>query len=436
MRRLLKLALSLVLVAAAAVAFLVLLPLRNPHPPLRLPQQTAFLADATIYLSPDLPPLHHSSILIRNGRIAEVGPNLTPPPGTTLLPCNQCTVTAGFWNAHVHFTQPVWSLAAYKPAATLNASLQDMLTSRGFTTVVDTGSNPIDTISLRRRIETGALLGPFIYTAGAAQYPPHALPFYLRRTQPWFIQRLSPQPETPAAAAAAAEKNIARGADVLKLFTGSYLEPDTIVSMPVANARAAIQVAHAHGQLAFAHPSSLAGILVARDSGVDILAHAADTTDGVTPEILTTLVSRQMAMTPTLKMFGTTVTTKPAYLNPIFEEVRQFHTLGGTIIFGTDVGYMTDYSTTDEFTYLQRSGLSQMDILRMLTLAPATRFGVAADCGDQCKGTIHPGALADLTILASDPATDPAAFSNVAATVRTGRLIYTRPLTTASHFIK
>lgn len=82
-------------------------------------------------------------------------------------------------------------------------------------------------------------------------------------------------------------------------------------------------------------------------SGVDVLAHAPDTTEGIDAPLLGSMVSRHMAMIPTLKMFATTVTTKPEYLLPIYAEVRQFHELGGTLMFGTDVGYMTGYRTED-----------------------------------------------------------------------------------------
>jgi len=389
------------------------------HPTLQLPTGTLAIRDVKVYVSPDQPPLEHASILIRDGRIAAVGPNIEIPAGTQILACDHCIVTAGFWNAHVHFTERHWVGAAFKPAAELERHLQTMLTSRGFTTVVDVGSNPYDTVSLRRRIETGQLLGPYIYSALAAQYPPHGIPFYLRDTLPKPLQLLMPQPNTPAEAASDEEANIARGADVLKLFTGSYVEHNDVKPMPLANAQAAVKVAHAHGQLAFAHPSNLTGVLIARDAGVDVLAHAADDTDGVTTQILQSLIDRHMAMVPTLKMFRTTVTTDPAYLNPIYAEVHQFHTLGGDLLFGTDVGYMTDYSTQDEFTALGLSGLNVMDILRMLTTAPAARFHVEAD-----KGRVVPGQLADLVLLGSDPADNPANFSDVRITLRSGRVIY------------
>jgi len=392
------------------------------HPALQLPTGTLAIRDAKIYVSPEQPPLEHASILIRDGRIAAVGPNIDIPATTPTVACDHCVVTAGFWNNHVHFTEPHWVGAAFKPAAQLESHIQTMLTSRGFTTVVDVGSNPYDTVSLRRRIETGELLGPSIYSALAAQYPPHGIPFYLRNTLPKPLQLLMPQPDTPAQAASDEEANIARGADVLKLFTGSYVEHNDIKPMPLANAQAAVNVAHMHGQLAFAHPSNLTGVLIARDAGVDILAHAADDAEGVTPQILQSLIDHHMAMVPTLKMFRTTVTTNPAYLNPIYAEVHQFHALGGDLLFGTDVGYMRDYTTQDEFTALGLSGLNAMDILRMLTTTPAARFHVEAD-----KGRVAAGQLADLVLLGSDPADNLTNFSDVRITLRSGRILYQKP---------
>jgi len=421
LRRLAALAAILLALVCVAAYLIVLWPLRDPHPAIRLGDQTLAIRDATVYPSPDDPPLRHVSILIRDGYIADIGPNLAIPANARILPCNACFVTAGFWNVHVHFTQPRWQWAAFKSSATLNAQLTDMLSSRGFTTVADLGSDLRNTLSLRRRIESGDLLGPFIYTAGAAQYPPHGIPYYLRDTLPPLLIHLMPQPDTPAQAAEDERLNIGRGADLLKLFTGSYIARGHVLPMPAANARAAVQVAHDHHQLAFAHPSNLEGVLIARDAGVDVLAHAADEANGVTPQILESLIDRHMAMVPTLKMFATTVTSDPAYLNPIYAEVRQFHAAGGQLLFGTDVGYMTDYTTAGEFEGLTQSGLTPQDILRMLTTAPAQRFHVS----DQ-KGRVLSGRLADLVILTADPYANPANFAAVQTTLRSGIVTYNR----------
>jgi imidazolonepropionase-like amidohydrolase len=405
---------------AAALYLFLLWPLRNPHPAAQPAHGTLAIRDVKIYPSPDTAPIEHGIILVRDGIIIETGLNTTAIPGNAqILSCDHCVATAGFWNAHIHFTEPKWNLAPWKSAPALNAQLADMLTSRGFTTVVDTGSDLRVTVSLRRRIESGDLLGPKIYTAGAAVYPPNGVPYYLRDALPFYLMWFMAQPATPDEAARIAERNRANGADLLKLFTGSYIERGTVLPMPEAIARAAVAVAHPQGQLVFSHPSDLAGTKVAIESGVDVLAHAPDTTDGIDAALLARMVARHMAMIPTLKMFATTVTAKPGYLQPIYAVVRQFHMLRGELMFGTDVGYMTDYRTDDEFRALAECGLNARDILRMLTTAPAARFGVAAD-----RGTVARGKVADLVLLDRDPDSDVTAFAHVRFTVRNGRILY------------
>jgi imidazolonepropionase-like amidohydrolase len=386
--------------------------------PMRKPARTIAIQDATIYVSPDKPPLQNATLVARDGRIVAAGTDISVPAGAQVLPCRGCTVTAGFWNAHMHFTEPKWADAVSQPRAKLNAQLADMLTSRGFTTVVDLGSDLRVTGALRQRIQNGDLEGPRIYTAGTPLYPENGIPYYVRNSVPAEILKLLNQPSTPAEAVREVESNISRGTDVLKLFTGSYIARGKIKPMREDIARAAVEVAHRRGQIAFAHPSNLDGVKVALDSGVDVLAHAPDTTDGITDAFIADM-ARKATMIPTLKMFGATVVKDPAYLDPIYSIVRRFHQDGGNLMFGTDVGYMTDYSTADEFAALEKCGLTSMDILRMLTLAPAAKL----DVSDQ-KGTLEPGKLADFVVLGSDPAKGVQAFSDVLVTVRSGKVIW------------
>ncbi len=419
MRLFLKLQIPILLLVAIAY-FLILWPLHNPHPKFVFPEGTLAIRDVRIYITPDSDPIEHATVLARTGIIVAAGQNIAIPQDTNIVECPNCTVTAGFWNSHIHFTEPKWNNAAFKSAGMLNAQLADMLTSRGFTTVVDLSSDPRQTISLRRRIETGDLKGPLIYTAGQGMYPPHGIPYYLGDL-PFYVRWLLPQPETPEAAAKIEERNIRIGADVLKLFTGSIVSPHEVLPMPLDIASGAVEAAHRHGQIAFAHPTNLAGTRVALDSGIDVLAHAPSSPRGIDKAFIQSIVDRHRSMIPTLKMFATTASTDPEFLQPIYAVVRQFHALGGDFMFGTDVGYMTDYSTADEFKALAESGLNYRDMLRMLTVAPAARFNVTA-----LKGTITPGKLADLVVLDGDPATDIGAFSRVHYTIRSGRLIYER----------
>jgi imidazolonepropionase-like amidohydrolase len=411
---------SIFVLIVVAVWTIEIYPRHDSHPPLRLAHGVLAIQHARIYVSPTDPPIADGTVLIRDGLIAEVGPNVALPADAQKVACNGCTVAAGFWNAHVHFTEPKWQWTQWKSADKLNAQLADMFLSRGFT-VVDLGSNPADTFAIRRRIEQGDLRGPYIYTAGTALYPPHGIPFYLKETLPRWMTAIMPQPATPAAAQAIVRRNLASGADVTKLFTGSWVERGHVLPMPLNIVRGAVETTHLNGKIVFAHPSNLAGTQAAVQGGVDVLAHVPDDTRGITPELFATMARQNMGMVPTLKMFTTTVTSDPHYMDPMYAEVRQFKADGGALIFGTDVGYMSDYSTEREFIELARCGLGWQDVLAMLTTNPAARLGQRSQ-----EGTIAPGKLADLTILSADPAADLINFSKVQAVVRSGAVVWQR----------
>ncbi len=82
-----------------------------------------------------------------------------------------------------------------------------------------------------------------------------------------------PQPPTPDEAVQVVKTEIAGGADVIKLFTGSLVERDQVKLMPEPIASAAVSEAHAHDRLVFSHPSNIEGAQVAIDARVDVLAH-------------------------------------------------------------------------------------------------------------------------------------------------------------------
>ena len=374
--------------------------------------QNLAIVNATVYASPQAPAQSGVTVLIRDGKIAAVGKHLRIPNGTATLPCDGCVVLAGFWNAHVHFMEPKWDDAAHQPAEKLTAQIEAMLTHSGFTTVVDTGSDGENTIALRRRIESGEISGPRIFTSGAPIFPAHALPFYLDGLSAELRSKLG-QPETPAQATAFVDRNAALGTDIVKLFTGSIVKPNQVTPMSVPIAKAAADEAHRRGQLVFAHTSNLEGTQVAVESGVDVLAHAPEQYEGIDEAFLRTMVARRTTIIPTLMLFSHDST-----IAEIRAEVKRFHSLGGRLVYGTDTGFLPDYDQGEEFRQLAQSGLSFREILAMLTTAPAELFHAGS-------GKVEPGAAGDLTVLSADPASgDPAAFTKVLYTIRGGRVIF------------
>jgi imidazolonepropionase-like amidohydrolase len=187
--------------------------------------------------------------------------------------------------------------------------------------------------------------------------------------------------------------------------------------MGAAVARAAAGEAHERGKLVFAHASNLAGLEVALDASVDVLAHALDDERGWDETHVARMRAINMAMIPTLKLFGGQEFTK--YIQ---QEVGIYARAGGQILFGTDVGYLTDYDTSDEFVLMGGAGLDWRAILASLTTAPAARFGES-----ERRGRVAAGQDADLVVLSVDPAADVGAFAEVRYTIRGGRVVYSAP---------
>ena len=365
--------------------------------------QDLAITGATVYSAPDAAARSGVTVLIRHGVVAGIGKHSQVPKGVETISCQGCVVLAGFWNAHVHFMEPKWNDAANQPAEKLTRQMIEMVTHSGFATVVDTGSDGENTVALRRRVESGEVLGPRILTAGIPLFPAHALPYYLAEL-PAELKAKMAQPETAADAAKVVDTNRAAGYDIVKLFTGSIVGPDHIIPMQVAIARAAVTEAHSHGQLVFSHTTNLEGTKVAIDAGVDVLAHTPEITSGIDEAMLRRMIAQHMTIIPTLKLFS---------LDDNIADIRglayRYHQLGGRLVYGTDTGFLLDYDQSEEFRQLMQAGFGFRDVLAMLTTAPAELFHLS-----QREGKVLPGMRGDLTILSEDPASGhPEAFTKV-----------------------
>jgi len=369
---------------------------------------------AKIYTSPTDPPISNGTVVIRGEKIEAVGKtnSLQIPVGAKQIDCKGAVITAAFQNSHVHFTEPKWTDAGKQPAEKLTQQLFDMFVRYGFTTVVDTGSLLPNTVSIRNRIASSEVRGPRILTAGVPLYPPYGIPYYLDDLPPE-VRKIIPQPATPAAAVSVVDNDLAGGADIIKLFTGSWIERGKVKPMLVDVATAAAEEAHKHGKLVFTHPSNVAGLEVALAAYVDVLAHSIEDMRGWNNSYLTQMKAANMTLIPALKLFGS-----DDDLPGILDEVGSYQRMGGQILFGTDVGFLTDYDPSNEYSLMSRAGLTPMQILASLTTAPAERFGES-----DRRGRIAKGMDADLVVLESDPLEGATNFAKVRTTYRAGRSI-------------
>jgi imidazolonepropionase-like amidohydrolase len=381
--------------------------------------ETLVLAGGTVYPSPDAAPLADAVVIATDGVITAIGRRNEAqiPKDARVIDCTGKTVVAGFWNSHVHFTPAAWKNAAGAPAAALEQSMREMLTKWGFTTVWDLGSDPDDSLPLRRRINAGEVAGPTIFLAGN-MFPKGGHPVYVPSEVPL------PEVATPDEAAKRARDFLAMGHDGIKLFTGAFMGDKPVVNMDTAVAKGAVDIAHAQGKPAFAHPQNKAGVETVIAAGVDVMAHTVPSQpDGYTPEQLARFKSQGIALIPTLSLF-TTVVLDPAVTARIVaatvNQLKQFLENGGVVLFGTDVGFIKIYDTTLEYELMHRA-LGERQVLATLTTNPAQYFKAAR------KGRVEQGFDADFAVLDGDPMADVRNLAKVAYTIRAGRVIYQKP---------
>lgn len=378
--------------------------------------QSLALWGATVYPDPQSPPVRDCIVLARAGRIVAVGSTVTIPSEATSIDCRGCTIVAGFWNCHVHFFERKWADAETIPPDELREQLSDF-TRYGFTTVFDLSSLLHNTNALRARIASG-LDGPRILTTGEGLLPPKGLP-------PAAVLRVLGTMDTPLPEVANAHRAgdvaahlIDDQADGVKLFVsaqgGGTLGIDVM--------RAAVDKAHARGKTAFAHVNTPVDVASALEAGIDVIAHTTPSGEW-DAALLQAMKLAGVALTPTLHLWQHVMrhdrhSVRERYVRAGVEQLRSWHALGGTVLFGTDYGAV-GADPGSEYALMRDAGMDFSAILASLTTAPPQRFGETTRYGRVAEGYV-----ADLVVLGGDPSMNLSALREVTYTVRGGEIVY------------
>ena len=377
-------------------------------------ERALVLQGAKVYPSPTAGPIDNAVVLIQHGQIVAVGrrTELKAPTSAQVIDCTGKVIVAGFWNSHVHF-ETGWQAIAQVPAGQVEAHLHEMLTRWGFTTVWDLGSDPANTLALRQRINSREVPGPQILMAGDI-FPQNGHPVYLP------AEMQLPEAASPQQAEQMAGQYMKMGLDGMKLFTGAFMGDKPVVNMDTSIVKAAADVAHAAGKPVFAHPQNRIGVDNALAGGVDVLAHTIPSEGSFTADELARMKQQHTALIPTLTLWTTVVSEQviaDKLVSSGVDETKTYFSEGGTILFGTDVGFQSRYDTAQEYEYMGRA-MGWRDILASLTSNPSAFFKQPS------KGRVEKGMSADLVVLDADPASDVRNFSKVEYTIREGEIIY------------
>jgi imidazolonepropionase-like amidohydrolase len=392
------------------------------------------LVGGTIYTSPTDQPIRDGVVLIAGGKIAAVGrrASVQVPRGTNVIDATGSTITAGFWNSHVHFLERMWMDPAKVPASDLTRQFQMMLTQYGFTSVFDIWSSLENTRQLRDRVESGEVAGPRIRATGPAMFPRGDAATALMEIAPpatWATLGFMPHEriQLPRVADAAEAGTIARklldeGADGLKLYTGAFGPKGGGVADGVL--QALVKEGHSRGKPVFVHPTSADGLMASVRAGVDVLAHTTPQSGPWNESVLAAMKQARVALIPTLSFWRyqarhERISAADALEEAAIGQLRSWVGAGGVVLYGTDLGWVTIYDPTVEYVLMAKAGMTFPQILASLTTAPAERFGDAKQLG-----RIAPGFSADLAVLKNDPSKDIRALAAVDYTIRDGKIIY------------
>src|SRR5262249_13583635 len=230
------------------------------------------------------------------------------------------------------------------------------------TSVFDTGSDRQNTRTIRDRIEAGEVAGPKIQSTGPILYPKGIADISDAQLQMLGFMKFS-SPESKAAGQGhdEATKLLDSGTDAIKLYAVPFFAPT--ISIPESAIAAATAEAHGRGKLAFAHPTNRQGLLASVNNGVDIIVHTTPQSRPWDDAVLTAMKQRKVALIPTLKLWRYELRHDRASLREQFTQtgvgqLRRWVSAGGAVLFGTDVGYMSDYDPTDEYLLMAEAGMS------------------------------------------------------------------------------
>ena len=375
-------------------------------------------------------PVANSTVLVRDGRIAEIGVNLPIPADMTVIDAKGKTLLPGFIDAHLHLCMGDKDLSI--PGSGLPLGLADHAGLRvlksydyalknlnaGFTTLRDAGDYTDNTMQVKKAIDQGIVHGPRIISSN----------MFLSTTgghndlYPWFLQRTDNPKNNcdgPVEVLKAVRYQIHRGAEWVKFFaTGGIMDPHLKQEFNDEEIAIIVRETHARQKKVFAHCMWEQGTLAAVRAGIDSVEHGARLTE----EIIDEMVKRGTWYVPTLCVLDASATMGRDYglseyycgrakwfYDSNLEGVKMAKERGVKIAFGSDSGFNAQKHGTNgrEFIQYVKAGFTPMEAIVCATRNNAEMLDLLDEIG-----TVETGKLADLVLVDGDPLADISILAN------------------------
>ena len=387
------------------------------------------------------------SIVIEDGKVLSLGP-MTAGAGHVDLSQHACL--PGLIDMHVHLTNEsrkqvdmLRDTLTLEPTdfALRSVGMAERTLMAGFTTVRDLGASEGLSVSLKRAIDSGAVKGPRMFTAGKsiATTGGHADPSNL------LSQRFNrafgePGPVDGVVNSADQGRQAVRyrykeGADLIKVTaSGGVLSQARSGHNPQFTEdelRAIVVTAKDYGFRVAAHAHGAEGIKRALRAGVDSIEHGSLMDD----EAIALFKKHGAWYVPTMTAgqyvadkareadyYSPLVRPKAAAIGPMIKATfTRAYKAGVKIAFGTDAGVFRHGDNALEFALMVDAGMTPLEAIRSATLSAAILLDQSARLG-----SIEPGFAADIVAVAGDPLQDITLLQQVKFVMKDG-VVYKKP---------
>jgi imidazolonepropionase-like amidohydrolase len=384
---------------------------------------TTAITGATLIDGTGHDPIANATVIIADGRIQRVTASGDVPRDAQVIDAAGLTLLPGLIDTHVHLLangegivqqmMTPYALHLYKGVANAAATL-----AGGVTTVRDAGGTPA---GMKHAIQQGIFPGPRMQVAITilSQTGGHA-----DAMMPCGACMRIDVPDIPASVVDGVEpmrqrvREILRaGADWIKVCaTGGVLSPSdspTASQFTVAELTAAVEEGRAHGDVRMmAHAQGTNGIKNALRAGVKSIEHGIWLDD----EAIEMMLANDVYLVPTLVAPLQVVRRAEAAPGTLPENVvakarrviadhqasfRRAVAAGVSVAMGTDSGVGPHGENAEELALMVQHGMTPMQAIVATTRNAATLMRLDSEIG-----TLEPGKLADLILVAGDPLAD------------------------------
>lgn len=359
------------------------------------------------------------TLLVRDGRIAEIGRNARPEDGVEPVDLEGRWVVPGLMDAHVHISSESQARRAL---------------ASGVTTARSAGGGHYVDVGLAELIREGRADGPELLSAGYHVRPGQGESFWV--DNPDLAHRMESGLESPEALRDVTRSNLDRGVDWIKAASTERAGlPDTDPRKQVLSEeqmRAVVETAESGGAPVMTHAHGDAGARAAVAAGARSIEHGTY----MSRPTLEMMAERGTYYVPTIAIVTDLKAPGGDYdvaflrirgrhmLPRLRETARAAHELGIPVVASTDTGYGPESVirlSHELVEFVEHVGMTPLEALQSGTIVAADLFRI-----QERTGRVRPGYEADLVVLERNPLDDIRVVQDPLLVVSDGRIVARR----------